>query len=313
MTSPSDAMPETDAAAPATAPSVAPAAVSPFQRFYWSVRRELWESRSIYIAPLVVAALFLLGFLISTRSLPRKFVELSALDPARQATRLAIPFEVAAMALIVISFIVGMFYCLGALHNERRDRSVLFWKSLPVSDLTVVLSKAFVPMAILPAVTFVVALATNVIMLVWSTLVLLANGLSVTALWSVPLLQMEGVLFYALVVLALWHAPIYGWLLLVSGWAKRAPFLWAVLPPAGLCLVEGVAFESSHIAHTISQRLFGVGDQAFDLNAPGVALEPLRALDPVRFLSSPDLWLGLVVAAGFTAGAVWLRRRREPI
>jgi ABC-2 type transport system permease protein len=300
--------------APPAAPATAPAAVSPFQRFYWSVRRELWESRSIYVAPIVVAALFLLGFLISTRSLPRKFAEISALDPARQAARLALPFEVAAMALIVVSFIVGMFYCLGALHNERRDRSVLFWKSLPVSDLTVVLSKAFVPLAILPAVTFVVVLATHVIMLVWSTLVLLANGFSVASLWTgVPLLQIDVVLLYAVVVLALWHAPIYGWLLLVSGWAKRAPFLWAILPPAGLCLVEGVAFESSHIAHAIGGRLFGAGDVAFDFNLPGVALDPLRALDPVRYLSSVDLWLGLAITAGFLAAAVWLRRRREPI
>jgi ABC-2 type transport system permease protein len=310
MTSSSDAVPDSGLATP----SAAPATISPVQRFYWSVRRELWESRSIYVAPLVVAALFMLGFLISTRSLPRKFLELSALDPERQAARLALPFEIAAMAMIVISFIVGMFYCLGALHNERRDRSVLFWKSLPVSDLTVVLSKAFVPLAILPAVTFVVVLATHVIMLVWSTLVLLANDLSVTVLWTgVPLLQMDIVLLYGVVALALWHAPIYGWLLLVSGWARRAPFLWAVLPPAGLCLVEGVAFESSHVAHAIGARLTGFADQAFDFNAPGVAVDPLRALDPVRYLSSPDLWLGLVVTAGFLAAAVWLRRRREPI
>jgi ABC-2 type transport system permease protein len=314
MTSPSDAVPEADAAAPPAAQSAAPAVISPMQRFYWSVRRELWESRSVFIAPIVVAALFLLGFLISTRSLPRKFAEISALDPEQQAARLALPFEISAMALIVISIIVGMFYCLGALHNERRDRSVLFWKSLPVSDLTVVLSKAFVPLAILPAVTFVVVLATHVIMLVWSTLVLLANGFSVGMMWTgVPLLQIDVVVLYGVVVLALWQAPIYGWLLLVSGWAKRAPFLWAILPPAGLCLVEGVAFESSHVAHTIGGRLFGVVDQAFDFHVPGVALDPLRALDPVRFLSGPDLWLGLVTTAGFLAASVWLRRRREPI
>jgi ABC-2 type transport system permease protein len=310
MTSPSDAIPEAGLAAP----SASPAAVSPTRPFYWSVRRELWENRSIYVAPTVVAAVFLLGFLISTRSLPRKFLEISGLDPERQAARLAEPFAFAAMALIVISFIVGMFYCLGALHNERRDRSVLFWKSLPVSDLTVVLSKVCVPLVILPAVTFVVVVATHVIMLVWSSLVLLANGIGVAALWTgVPLVQIDVVLLYGLIVLALWHAPIYGWLLLVSAWARRAPFLWAVLPPAGLCLVESVAFESSHIAHAIGGRLMGFAGEAFDFNAPGAANDPFRVLEPVRYLSSPDLWLGLAVTAGFLAAAVWLRRRREPI
>jgi ABC-2 type transport system permease protein len=296
------------------APAASPAAVSTTRPFYWSVRRELWENRSIYIAPLAVAAIFLFGFVLSTRSLPQKFLQVSALDPARQAARLSLPFEVAAMALIVTAFIVAMVYCLGALHNERRDRSILFWKSLPVSDLTIVLSKASVPMAVLPAVTFVIVIATHLIMLVWSSMVLLANGLSVGTLWSgLPLFQMEIVLLYGVVVLALWHAPVYGWLLLVSGWARRAPFLWAVLPPVGLCLVEGVAFESSHIGNVIGKRLTGFAGEAFDFDAPGAAIDPLKALDPVRYLSSLDLWLGLLVAAGLVAAAVWLRRRREPI
>jgi ABC-2 type transport system permease protein len=309
MTSPSDALPE--ASTPASAAS--PAAVARPRPFYWSVRRELWENRSIYVAPLAVAVLFLFGYVLSTRSLPQKFLQLLSLDPARQAARLSLPFEIAAMALIVTAFIVAMVYCLGALHGERRDRSVLFWKSLPVSDLTIVLSKASVPMAVLPVVTFVIVIATHLIMLVWSSMVLLANGLSVGTLWSgLPLFQMEIVLLYAVVALALWHAPVYGWLLLVSGWARRAPFLWAVLPPVGLCLVEGVAFETSHIGNLIGKRLTGSG-AAFDFDAPGAAIDPLKAMDPVRYLTSPEMWLGLLVAAGFVAATVWLRRRREPI
>src|SRR3989475_13297422 len=121
---------------------IAPAAMPATRPMYWSVRRELWENRSIYIAPLAVAAVFMLGFLISLIGLPHSMRALAALDAAHQPAVLARPYSHAAMLLILIAFIVGVFYSLDALHGERRDRSILFWKSLPVSDLTTVLSKA---------------------------------------------------------------------------------------------------------------------------------------------------------------------------
>src|SRR5213083_1898245 len=121
---------------------VAPAVLSPSRPMYWSVRRELWENRSIYIAPLAVAGVFLFGFLISTIHLPSRMRALSALDPAQQREAIAMPFDIAAALLMLTQLLVGAFYCLDALHGERRDRSILFWKSLPVSDLTTVLSKA---------------------------------------------------------------------------------------------------------------------------------------------------------------------------
>jgi len=109
---------------------------------YWSVRRELWENRSIYIAPLAVAAVFLFGFLISTIHLPGKMRAASALDPLRQHELIAQPYLIASGLMMLTTLVVGVFYCLDALYGERRDRSILFWKSLPVSDLTTVLSKA---------------------------------------------------------------------------------------------------------------------------------------------------------------------------
>ena len=132
------------------------AAMSVTRPFYWSVRRELWENRSIYIAPLIVAAFQVIGFAISTIGLADRRRAVLLLDPAHQRAAIEQPYDLAAMMMIFIVFIVGVFYCLDALHGERRDRSILFWKSLPVSDRTTVLSKASIPLVVLPLLTFTI-------------------------------------------------------------------------------------------------------------------------------------------------------------
>src|SRR5438445_8990900 len=158
---------------------IAPAAMSVTQPMYWSVRRELWENRSIYIAPLAVAAVTLFGFLIAT--IGRAF---STTDLAERRAILEEPYTFAALLIMGTTFVVAVFYCLDALHGERRDRSILFWKSLPVSDLTTVLSKASIPLVVLPLLTFAITVVTQWIMLLLSTAVLLGSGLSVATLWT---------------------------------------------------------------------------------------------------------------------------------
>jgi ABC-2 type transport system permease protein len=281
---------------------------------YWSVRRELWENRSIHVAPLVAAAVTLFGFAISTIGLPDRRRAVLLLDPAQQRARIEMPYDVAAMMLMLTAFIVGVFYCLDALHGERRDRSILFWKSLPVSDLTTVLSKASIPLAVLPLLTFSITVATQLIMLLLSTAVLLTNGLRAATWKQLPLLESSVVLFYGLIVLALWHAPIYGWLLLVSGWARRATFLWAVLPLLALGAVERIAFQTSHFASFLKHRLIGGMGEAFAFGPRGsIPIESLAQLTPGQFLSSPGLWIGLLATAAFLVAAARLRRYRDPI
>src|SRR5512132_2275494 len=153
------------------------------QPFYWSVWRELWENRSIYVAPILVAIVVLFGFLVSTIGLPERRRAVLLLDPAKARAAIEAPYDMAAIMLILTAFIVGLFYCLDALYGERRDRSILFWKSLPVSDLTTVLSKAAIPMAILPSVVFVTIVVTQFLMLMWTTIVLLPSGLAATT-WT---------------------------------------------------------------------------------------------------------------------------------
>src|SRR5881227_2959041 len=151
---------------------------------YWSVRRELWENRSIYIAPLAVAALILFGFMISTIHLPGKMRAALASHPLHQQEFIEQPYNFAALLLMATYLIVAVFYCLDALHGERRDRSILFWKSLPVSDLTTVLSKASIPLAALPLIVFAMFVALQVPMLALNIVALLLRGGSVSALWT---------------------------------------------------------------------------------------------------------------------------------
>jgi ABC-2 type transport system permease protein len=297
-------------------PRVAMAATRPF---YWSVQRELWENRSIYIAPLAVAALGLFGFLISLTWPPKHQTGLAAIDPSYQPVALAMPYSHAAMLVGLTGLIVAFFYCLDALYSERRDRSILFWKSLPVSDLTTVLSKASIPLVVLPLLLFAIVVIMQLIMLLLSTAALLIRGGSPLMLWrQLPLFQLQFVLLYSVVVSALWHAPIYAWLLLISGWARRTTFLWAVLPPLAIAFVERITFHTSYFGSVLVDRLVGFAAQAFGSTMPdGTPVDahfiPVSLLSPGKFLSSPGLWIGLAVAAGFLAAAVRIRRYREPI
>ena len=293
-------------------PVGAPTAIPATQQFYWALRREFWESRSIYLAPLAVAALFLVGFLISLVHLPREMRALPGLDPDKQRGTLIQPYDMAAALLMGTFILVAMFYCIEALQRERRDRSILFWKSLPVSDLTTVLAKASIPLVILPLLTFGIGITMQWIMLLLSSVVLMWSGLSSATLWKqLPEFQMT-LLYHLLTVHVLWYAPIYAWMLLVSGWARRASFLWASLPLLAIGVVEKIAFNTTHFAALIRYRFSG--PENFDMTEPGrFVMDPMMHLALGRFLATPGLWSGLVVAVIFLAAALRLRSYQGPI
>jgi ABC-2 type transport system permease protein len=302
MNTPSNTVPES---AGVTAPGYTNAATRPF---YWSLRRELWENRAIYVAPSIVAAIILFGSFVASFHLPERRHNALLLDPARQRAAIEAPYDIVAMMLIFTAFIVGVFYCLDALHGERRDRSILFWKSLPVSDLTTVLSKVTVPLVVLPLLSFAIVVVTQFIMLLISTAVLLPRGLAATTWENFNLFQQSLILLYGLVAIALWHAPIYGWALLVSGWVRRATFLWAILPLLAISFFEKITFNTAHFASMLKERVIGFAPEAFAFRAHAVP-----QLTPLRYLSTPGLWLGLLFAATFVAAAVRLRRYRGPL
>lgn len=299
-------------------PPTTPSPILPTRPFYWSVRRELWENRSIYMAPLIAAGVVLFGFGITAFNLPRLRANALALESVRQRAAIETPYDIAAMMIMFTVFIVGIFYCLDALHGERRDRSILFWKSLPVSDFTSVLAKAIVPLAILPLLTFVIVLATHLIMLLLSTAVLLPSGLAGTTWQLLPWPRLLLILFYGLVTSVLWEAPVYAWLLLVSSWAKRATFLWAVLPWLAISAIEKLAFDTTFFIRMLVSRLTGGFEVGFVVvkypkGAHAPVVDRLTELDPLKFLTSPGLWIGLLIAAAFLAVAVRQRRSAGPL
>ena len=302
--------------APATAPAVAavtaPADISPIRHFYWSMRRELWENRYLYLAPLAVAVLILVASLIGTISLPAKLHDTS-LDPTQIPGLIEQPYTFAALLLMFTTFVIGIFYCVEALQAERRDRSILFWKSLPVSDATTVLAKASIPFVFIPLLTFAITVITQATMLVLGSARLLGSDAGTAALWGhVKLVQMSGMLLYHLVAVhSLWWAPLWGWLLMVSAWARRAALLWAALPLLAIGLLEKIAFNTSHFAAMLGYRFLG-GPEGAASSSDSMSMSSLTPASPVQFLTSAELWVGLALAAVFLAVAVRLRRYRGP-
>jgi ABC-2 type transport system permease protein len=281
---------------------------------YWSVRRELWENRAIYVAPVAVACVFLFGFSIS---IIHVLVEMHAapwLDVMQQRELFGQPYEFAEDLIMGAVIVVGFFYSIEALHGERRDRSILFWKSLPVSDLITVLSKAAVPIVVLPLLAFAITVLTQWMMLLISSAVLMGSGENVAILWSRvgifhhwPML-----LFHFLCIHGLWQSPIYAWLLLISVWARRVPILWAALPPLTIGIVEKVAFNTTYFGSLIGNRFTG-GSEGIAIMERGRAMDPMMLFAPLHFFINPGLWIGLALTAAFLAAAVRLRRDRGPI
>jgi len=318
MTPQTDALPTSFPDAERT---TAVAHISEARRLFWSIRRELWENRAIYIAPLAVAAFIILGFFYSTLRMPTGMLITSTVNDNGTVTQSShglnpiLPYTIAAGLIMATTFLVGIFYCLDALYGERRDRSILFWKSLPVSDLTTVLSKAAIPLVLLPLLTWAITVVTQSIMLLINVIVFHARGVDTGPLHSgLPLTQNSMMLLYHLVAVhALWYAPIWCWFLLVSAWARRTPLLWATLPPLALGVLEMITLHTGHIFEILKYRMHGPGDIDFTSSnmAPNMSMH--MGMSPAQFLATPGLWTGLLLAAFFIAAAIQLRRYRNPL
>ena len=281
--------------------------------FYWSLRRELWESRSIYIAPLVMAAVALVGFVVNVVQLPAKIRAATPHGAIDVHNIVELPYDFTAGLIMFATLAVAVFYTVDALYGERRDRSILFWKSMPVSDRTTVLAKASIPIVILPLGDVVLTVIVQLVEAVISSFVLAANGLSVAAYWSaLSFTHMSLLLLYHMIAVhALAWAPFFAWMLLVSAWARRAPFVWVFLPPLALVMVERIAFGTSTFASMLGHRLGGTESVA--ANAPTMPMNPmLTHITPGAYLADPGLWIGFVLTAVFPAAAARLRRDQVP-
>lgn len=299
------------------------------------IRRELWEHRAFWLVPTVVASLCTFMMLWTgikllsgaTRfNIARANEELGArIDLGSFMARTdaaAMAFTAASGPFAVIMGFVAFFYLLDSLYADRRDRSVLFWRSMPVTDLQTVLSKLLTATIAGPLATLAVLFCAYA---VWSGVVAvfgLAAGFDYWWLGLNPLAWIKAslLLFGALLGIMLVLAPFIGWVLLASAWAPRAPFLWAFLPPLGLALLEEMFLDSNRFLQTIGThfetlvpQLFAVHsmhDVALQGDGYKVSLGPAFQLS-ASYLTEPRLWVGVAVGAAFVTGAIWMRRYRD--
>ena len=217
--------------------------------------------------------------------------------------------------IMFTGFVIAFFYCLDALYGEKRDRSILFWKSLPVSDLVAVASKAIIPLVVIPAVAIVTAMALQLVVLIVGSAILMARGISLGGLSAgLPLIEFWGAQVIRIFALVLWYSPIYAWLFLVSVTARRAPFVWAILVPLGIAVMEKIAFGTVYVGRAIADRLIGGGKLMEVAQADHVkfmSAQPATNIMPL--VTSPAFWIGLFLSVVVMAGVVYLRRSREPI
>jgi ABC-2 type transport system permease protein len=290
----------------------------------WLLRRETWEHRALYIAPLITLAILVIGLASDFNDIPMGIRALSEHAPGREGAILGALHLIVAVPFVIVMSIVAAFYCLDALYAERRDRSVLFWKSLPLSDLEVVLSKVAVVVVLVPLITFVAAFVAQIVALIGASLAGLVGGASPALLWTeTPIFSNSLLLIYALFVQSFWYLPLYAWILLASAWAPRAATLWAVLPPLGVILLERLVLHTTHFADWLHHRLVGLFPLAFRVgdSRVGIVIDDdtvevpnrmIEVVDPTAVLTSPGLWTGIAVAAVLIAATVWVRRYRDP-
>ena len=275
--------------------------------FLTLVRRELWEHGSLIWAPLAMALMIIVVSLVSgmvkgsvdfdlgeDRPLPELFG-----DAEKQRGIFTLVMAGLVLPQLLVAFVVVFFYLLDCLFTERRDRSILFWKSLPVSDAKTVLSKLFVALVAVPLWSWALSLVVGLV--VFGVLAAQVSGTPAAGLgtWhGVTWLAVQAAMLGKMVIAALWYLPVAGWLLLVSVLAKRAPFLWATLPFLVLSLAERIALGSNVVGALVAQRLFGFSEE-------------VSLMSEFPLLASPGLWIGVAVGAALVYAAIRVRRRSD--
>jgi ABC-2 type transport system permease protein len=296
------------------------------------LQRELWEHRAIFVVPVVVAVITLLTSWTGQVTIGElKHLDagiVGAANMPENARSAALSFTMVGLSVsfIIAMWILTIFYALDSLYAERKDRSILFWRSIPVTDFETVLSKLLTALLIIPLVTFVVIAATQLLVLLSLTLQIDFRGGSPWQLiWSVaPFADTWAATVVLLLTLPLWLSPFLGWFLFVSAYTKRSPLLVAALPIVLLPMFEKLFFDSAVIADALFVRsmkfplfagvdnmelMFQEGDDLAKLAEAEISVFSL--LDLGSFLASPQLWLGIVVCGLFTAAAIYVRRYRD--
>lgn len=300
----------------------------------WALlQREIWEHRSIYVTPAVIIGIVVLLSITGQVAVSAfdEAVDLAILGASNvgereRAAAISVLTTGVTTLFIMAMSVLTIFYLLDSLYAERKDKSILFWRSLPVTDAETVVSKLITAIVVIPLVTFAAAAITHL-------LVLLVSGVWVgnrggdawQLIWNAaPLLENWLATLILMLALPLWYLPFAGWFLFVSAWTKRSPFLMAFLPLIVLPMLERILIGSTLFRDFIFVRparmpLFsGDGDASmifgdasnFEFTS-GHSVTLLGFMDLPGFLASINLWLGVIVGGLFVAAAIYVRRYRD--
>ncbi len=304
------------------------------------IRREYWENKGAFrTTPLVIGGIyiaFLLMSIFTTTHIDsdlytfREAVRVMGEQP--EALRGSIMYQgmlgSSVLFTVVMSFVV-FFYLLGSLYDDRKDRSILFWKSLPASDTLTIASKLITAMVLAPLTFLIVMILTHIIMaLIGSLMVLSADANP----WTLFLSVVNPFKAWAMIAASwfaqsIWALPVYGWLLLVSAFAPRVPLLFATLPPLVFAILQTwIEFLrtftlKNNIVGVIGNWLFnspailtaevhdGAGEIALGVPLTETFDHAVTLANILDRLFSIQMLAGLAIAAVFLAGALWLRHR----
>jgi len=313
----------------------------------WLLKREFWEHKGgFFWAPIVVSVIMAVitagsvvigvtkgseaNIRINGQVVTKLADQFSGEEKAAAVEQFANGYMASAVPLLFVLSFTIFFYCLNALYDERKDRSVLFWKSLPVTDGATVLSKIAMALGLAPLMTLFFGTILALLIVVFISLGAAAMGanifggvLSSAAIYLAPL-QIAAML----PVYALWALPTVGWLLMVGAWARSKPLLWAVGTP--LLVVGLIAWFNKMLAfgwdidwlwkYIVGRGLLSITPGSWlayspeDLELVGrmkqVAMGPLLA-QTWQQLTTLNLWIGVIAGAAMIYAAIRLRRWKD--
>jgi len=311
---------------------------------FWLVKREFWEHRGGFLwAPLVTGGIFLLlnvmGIITmevvgarhgisfgATGNLQHVISKMDAGDLSQVGMALDVAmYSAMALIFVVLGFVV-FFYCLGAIYDERRDRSILFWKSLPLSDSETVLSKVVSATIVAPVIATLAGIAAGILQLLILAVTLSFHGVHVWQLLTLahPFRVTTNMLGHIPLYL-LWALPSVGWLMACSAWARTKPFLWAIALPVatgllvtwfgimGLFNLSAGWFWQNIVARALFSAFPGASLVGSDnlIHSGKNNLDFMDLGNAYQLLGSANLWIGVVAGAALIAAAIWFRRRRD--
>jgi len=292
------------------------------------LKREFLESKiSFLYTPLAIVGLvFILTLIGDLRSEGNGLEFIMRIDnnaPDKNVLKNVVLGMLQGPVLLLTFFLFGMglAYCLNSLYEDRKDKSILFWKSLPVSDMATVMSKAASVVLVIPIFYFLVSSIFQIIILIYMAMKSWIAGYSgfevmsqhnIFAIWFHNLM--------GLIIGSLWMLPFWSWIMLTSAWAKKSGFLFTLLPVGVIAYVEHWIFDTGYFIGMLGTHLkngfFICNSYIADFEKSPRMLEDLnmeRILPWSEVFGQSDFWIGMLVSAVFLTGAIYTRRIKNEL